>query len=48
MPAEYVTAERVDITGGEPFLNKKNLIDLIKGVKSTGITKTIEVATNGF
>lgn len=46
--AEYTTAERVDITGGEPFLNKKNLLGLIKGVRSTGITDTIEVASNGF
>ena len=46
--SEYVSAERIDITGGEPFLNKKNLIGLIRGVRSTGITKTVEVATNGF
>ena len=46
--SEYVSAERVDITGGEPFLNRKNLLGLIKGVRSSGITDTIEVATNGF
>tara|TARA_Y100000590_G_C15561436_1_gene954927 strand:- start:342 stop:1166 length:825 start_codon:yes stop_codon:yes gene_type:complete len=46
--SEYVTAERIDITGGEPFLNKKNLLGLIKGVRSSGITETVEVATNAF
>ena len=46
--AEYALVERIDITGGEPFLNKKNLLGLIQGVRSSGITKTIEVATNGY
>ena len=46
--SEYATAERIDITGGEPFLNKRNLLGLIQGVRSTGITDVIEVATNGF
>jgi GTP 3',8-cyclase len=44
---DFMRIDMIRVIGGEPLLHPK-IVDILKAIKSLGITKYIEVATNGL